>query len=86
VFPNPFNGQAVLSFSVRAAGHLNISIFDIQGRLVRTILEKSSTPAGNYDVTLDGREQNGARFASGLYFYRIDSADGMKTGRFAVMK
>jgi len=86
VFPNPFNGEAVLSFSIRTPGHLRVSIFDIQGRLVRTILERSNTPAGDYDVTLDGREQNGARFASGLYFYRIESADGEKTGRFAVMK
>ena len=56
------------------------------GRAVRTLLRESFVPAGYHDVKVDGTGDGGARLASGVYFYRVDTADGAATGRFVLMK
>src|SRR5882672_41114 len=86
VFPNPMNPDATVSFVTRTPGPIRVSAFDLGGRLVRTLELKSVAPAGHHDVRLDGRAENGEKLASGIYFYRIETADGEASGRFAIVK
>jgi hypothetical protein len=53
---------------------------------VRTLQRESFVAAGYHDVKVDGTSNSGARLASGVYFYRVETADGVATGRFVIMK
>ena len=81
VKPNPVGGQATLSFSTSRFGPLQVEIYDVTGRRVRMLVDDSNAPAGIHVVPLDG-----ARLGSGVFFYRVHSADGMNQGRFLIMK
>jgi subtilisin-like proprotein convertase family protein len=69
--PNPFNPSTTISFAVpENAGQVSLTIFDVSGRLVRT-LESSSLSAGNYSREWNGRDTQGRAVSSGAYFYRL---------------
>jgi len=86
VIPNPVRAEAQLTFRTSREGPLSVGIFDLLGRRVRKLLDRSSLPAGLYSVTFDGRGDDGAPLRGGVYFYRIRSAEGMKAGRLVIMK
>ena len=84
--PNPLNPQATLTFTTSLAGRARVSVFDMQGRLVRTLLDEQTLSPGYHDVTVDGLSDAGARLASGVYFYRLEAAEGMETGQFVIAR
>ena len=86
ISPNPLNPEAVLTFVTSSAGPVRVRLFDLRGRLVRSLLDDPFAPAGYHDVRVDGRDASGTRLASGLYFYRIESAEGRTVGKFSVLK
>jgi len=86
VSPNPLNPSGVLAFTTVKSGNVRVTMFDLQGRLVRTLMETARLPAGEHKVRIDGRGLQGDVLPSGVYFYRIDSPDGASTGHFAVLK
>lgn len=73
-YPNPFNPVTQINYSVPEAAYVNISVYDLAGRFVRTLVNKNMR-AGEYSAVFDG---NG--LASGIYFYT------MKTGEVSVTK
>ncbi len=69
--PNPFNPSTTINFAVpENAGQVTLAIFDVSGRLVRT-LESGSLGAGTYTREWDGRDDMGRAVSSGTYFYRL---------------
>jgi hypothetical protein len=86
LYPNPLNPGGTLSFTTHAAGPAHVIVFDLRGRLVRTLLDTASAPPGYHEVRIDGRDGTGAKLASGVYFYRIETPGDVTTGRFAVLK
>ena len=86
VSPNPLNPSATLSFTTAAAGPIRVRLFDISGRLVRTLADWSSAAAGYHDVTIDGRSDRGEELGSGVYFFRIETAAGVESGRFTILR
>ena len=85
VTPNPLNPSGILSFVSTRSGAASIRIFSQTGRLVRT-LEEGTLPEGRHEVRIDGRDEDGRPLATGIYFYRVDLAEGSVTGRFAILK
>jgi hypothetical protein len=73
--PNPFNPQTTISFTAATSGRITIRIFDVAGRLVRSLDTKLAHP-GRATVRWDGVDGRGARCASGVYFYRVTFPDG----------
>jgi len=71
--PNPFNPMTTLRFSLPEAGYADLKIFDVQGRLVRTLVD-GQLSAGPGQVRWDGRDLNGRRVASGTYYARLVAA------------
>ena len=65
-FPNPFNPATKINFALPVQGNVQIRVYDITGREIAKLVD-GIKPAGNYSA-----EFNGANFASGVYFYRID--------------
>lgn len=86
VVPNPLNPNGVLRFATSRPGPLSVTLFDIQGRRVRTLVAGRNVPAGMQRIEIDGRTDTGSMLASGIYFYRIEAADGSVKGRFSILK
>ncbi len=77
--PNPFNPRTTVSFDLAAAGRVTLDVFDLRGRLVRTLVDER-LPAGRHDVLWDGRDAGGRETASGVYLCRLRAggADQMR--------
>lgn len=87
VAPNPANPSAVLSFATSKAGAIRVDMFDVHGRLVRTIAEEARVPEGIHTYALDGRSRSGGAVASGVYFVRVRAEhDGEEVLRVLVLK
>lgn len=84
ITPNPFNPEAVVSFAISRSGPLRADLFDVHGRRVRSVID-GVLPAGPHVVTLGTRE-GGSGLASGVYFFRLISPDGIMTRRVVVAK
>ena len=67
VYPNPFNSRALVPFAVSEAGHVRLTLDDIFGREVATLLE-GQVAAGSHEVVLEG-----GRLASGVYLVRLEA-------------
>lgn len=77
--PNPFNPATELRFELPAGGRAALALYDARGRRVRTLVEESELPAGQFTVRWDGRDQGGSSVASGVYFARLH-VDGQAAG------
>jgi len=86
VSPNPMNPEAVLAFVLPKPGRIDARLFDANGRLVRTIAADLDLPAGPGRLRIDGRDDHGRSLASGIYFVRLRTPDGERTGRIVVAK
>jgi len=70
--PNPFNPQTTILYTLPADGHVDLRVFDVQGRLVRTLVS-GVRPGGLNEARWDGRDDSGRSLASGTYFARLQS-------------
>ena len=86
VSPNPLNPSSTLSFETSKPGSVRVEMFDLQGRLVRTIVSETFLGAGVHEARIDGRGQSGEKLASGLYFIRGVSPDGEFKHTIAILK
>jgi hypothetical protein len=86
VSPNPLNPDAVLTFQTEQAGAVSVDLFDVKGRLVRRVLVQEDVPAGDHDVRIDGRNDQGEKLASGIYYFRVRASGDETTGQFAILK
>lgn len=87
-YPNPFNPTTTLKFDLPHPATVQLRIFDINGRLVKTIAD-GSYDAGSYRVVWDGTNNN-QPVTSGIYFYRLSAINSgapfIKTRKMILMK
>ena len=69
-YPNPFNPETQIRFDLPTAGPVQLRIYDMLGRVVRTLVNQR-LQAGVHVMRWDGRDQNGRPVASGIYFYEL---------------
>jgi len=81
VMPNPVHGDANFRLGVPRDARIELSIYDAQGRRVRRVLGGMRS-AGWVEARWDGRDESGARVASGLYFARLDADSKRIVRRF----
>ncbi len=84
--PNPFVSEAVITFSTTVAGPVRVSIYDLQGRLIRTVLDAPNLGRGYHDVPLSREGLASYRLASGVYFFRIEAPEGASVGKFTLLR
>ncbi|HMB71013.1 MAG TPA: endonuclease, partial [bacterium] len=83
--PNPFRDGTVIVLSLPAAGAVDLSVFDVSGRLVTRLLD-GPLEAGLHQVRWSGRNRSGQSVAPGVYFYRIDTGDRRETRRMVRLR
>ncbi len=86
VSPNPLFVTGVLTFATSRPGALAVDVHDVRGRRVRRLLAETSAAAGPHALQLDARDEDGSRLETGVYFYRIRSVDGLRQGKFVVVR
>ncbi len=69
-FPNPFNGSTQINFSLRDPGKVQLDVFDIRGRHLKSLVNES-LDRGHHTVNWNGLNQDQLALSSGLYLYRI---------------
>jgi hypothetical protein len=69
-FPNPFAAATRVSFVLIRAAPVTVSVFDLRGRLVKTLMEREQDP-GTYEILWDGTTGSGARAPMGVYLLRL---------------
>jgi hypothetical protein len=84
-YPNPFNPETIIRYELAKAGHISISIYDINGSLVRILYQGHREP-GMYEVGWNGENERGIRIASGIYFYRLRAGDFSQTRKMVFMR
>lgn len=72
--PNPFNAQTRIHFSMPAAGHVKLIVYNVLGQEVVTLLD-GKLDANKHEVLWDGNNGQGTPVASGTYFYRLNIGD-----------
>ena len=84
-YPNPFNPTTTISYSLSEQSTAKLTIFDIQGREVRT-LQDVERPPGNYEVQWNGMDRSGNPVSTGVYFARMQAGDYSKTIKMVYLK
>jgi hypothetical protein len=83
--PNPFNPSTRIGFELARTGRATIEVHDAQGRLVRLLLDET-LGAGMHSVRWDGRDGQGVRRASGIYYVRLRAAGEQQTTGVALIQ
>lgn len=84
-FPNPFNPSTTIDFSIEEAGAVDVTIFDIKGRKVLTLVNEHLTE-GTFTTTWDGRDSHGNPQASGVYFMRLKTSSSNVSSKIMLLK
>ncbi|GBE27133.1 two component regulator propeller [bacterium BMS3Bbin03] len=79
-YPNPFNPTTTIAFSIEKRGLVNLKVYNINGQLVSTLVNRPMTP-GSYSVKFDGRN-----LASGMYYYRLTVDGKLMTKKMTLLK
>jgi len=79
-YPNPFNPSTTIQYTLKNAGHVNLAIFDLQGRMVSDLVN-GYRQAGLHDVNWDA-----SSLASGVYICRIQAENATSTTKLILMK
>ncbi len=83
--PNPFNPSTTIRFSLPAAGHTVVTVYDVAGRHVKTLVDDNLAAAA-HSLRWIGDDDHGRPVGAGVYFYRIRSGAHDHVGRMALVK
>ncbi len=84
-FPNPFNPETTIAFSVKDNSPVTIGIYNVKGQLVKTLVNETKA-AGNYTVPWNGTDSNGRAVSSGIYYYKMNAGKYSSTKKMIMMK
>ncbi|NUO81211.1 T9SS type A sorting domain-containing protein, partial [candidate division KSB1 bacterium] len=79
------NPRTVIKYDLPKAAHVTLTIYDVLGRKVRTLLDKD-VAAGYQSIHWEGKDDRGAPVASGLYLYRIQAAAFIKVKKMMLLR
>jgi len=84
-YPNPVRGQVAFSYQLKEPSNVCLSVYDIAGRLVRT-LASGAKESGSFSVVWDGRNDQEAKVASGVYFYKLTTGSYSAVKKLTILK
>jgi hypothetical protein len=84
-YPNPFNPTTTIPFDVLDEGHMTLGIYDVNGQLVRQLVNEDYV-SGSYTAVWDGRNNEGKEMHSGIYVYLMTSDKLTLSGKMLLVK
>jgi hypothetical protein len=78
-WPNPATGSLSIRYGVPKMANVSLNVYDISGKLVRTLATNDKVKPGYYDVNWNCRDNQDRAVARGVYFYRLETSDGQQT-------
>ena len=84
-YPNPFNPITTLRYELPENGLVNITIYDMVGRQVKTLVNQRQD-AGYRSVVWDATNDNGKPVSAGIYLYQIQAGGNMQTKKMVLLK
>ena len=84
-YPNPFNPSTVITYDLAGQGHVDLSIYNVVGKKVKTIVNKNET-AGRKVAVWYGVDDSGNSLSAGMYFYRLTAGAKVFTKKMVLMK
>ncbi|MCX5753128.1 MAG: PKD domain-containing protein [Candidatus Krumholzibacteria bacterium] len=84
-YPNPFNPNTTISYQIPVKSMVNLSVFDVSGRLIRTLVNEYNEP-GLYAAQWDGKDSRGVSVASGIYFSKLQAGNYKDTKRMVLLR
>ncbi len=85
-FPNPFDHQTVIQYSLSTHADVELSIYDALGSKVNTLLPRQNQVVGDYQIMFQGKNEHGMDLFPGVYLYRLESAGVVTTKRMLLMR
>jgi hypothetical protein len=84
-YPNPFNPETAISYSVKSDAPVTLEVYNLKGQKIRTLVN-SDVKGGNYTVTWKGDDEHGNKVASGVYFYKMSSGKFTSSKKMILLK
>ena len=84
-YPNPFNPETKIIYSMAKAGRAELTVYNIKGQKVKTLIDENVT-SGEHSVVWNGKDKDGKDVSSGVYFYRIKTSDGVQSKKMLLLK
>jgi len=84
-YPNPFNPETTIAFSLEKAGNVRLEIYNIKGQKVKTLVN-GNMDKGNHNLIWNGSDNDGRKVSSGVYLYRLKTAKKDFNSKMILMK
>jgi len=84
-YPNPFNPETTIAYSVKETLPVTIEIYNLKGQKVTTLVNETLVP-GNYSIVWKGLDDNNHPVASGVYFFKMNAGKYSSTKKMIMMK
>ncbi len=84
-YPNPFNPTTTIKFSLTEESNVIVDLFNVKGQKIKTLVNQRMA-MGTHGIVWNGDNQNGIRVGNGLYFFKIQSGNDIKTGKLLMLK
>ncbi len=84
-YPNPFNPNTTIRFSIPETEHVTVEIYNVLGALVDVVVDERMT-VGRHEVQWNGRNVQGTSVSSGVYFYRMQAGDFVQTNKMILLR
>ena len=85
-YPNPFNAETTIRFGLSQSSTISIKVYNIQGKLIRSITDGKIWSAGSHSITWNGKDENGFAVSSGEYFYKLETEGFCETKKMILLK
>lgn len=84
-YPNPFNPSTTIRYEIPEKGKVEVSIFDLNGKLIKNLVNRYQT-AGSHQIVWKGENQAGQKVASGFYIYSVKFNNTVSSKKMLLIK
>lgn len=72
-YPNPFNNSTVIKFNLNESTQVNLAVYNLEGKKVKSLVSNKFYAPGTYEVRWDAKNENDQVVANGVYYYRLET-------------
>ena len=84
-YPNPFNPETTICYRLPHVEHITLTVFDLYGKKIKTLVNENKA-SGQYQVSWNGKYENGESVASGVYVYRMTAGAFVQGRKMLLVK